>query len=48
MTTLTMKDEKRPDIVQRVYRRELAVVQAAQVIEVSERRCYQVIARHPE
>ncbi len=29
MTTLTMQDEKRLDVIQRVYRSELTVVQAA-------------------
>ena len=45
MTTLTMKDERRLDIIQRVYRNELTVVQAALVMGVSERQCYRVKAR---
>ena len=45
MTTLTMKDEKRLDVIQRVYRSELTVVQAALVMGVSERQCYRVKAR---
>jgi transposase len=45
MTTLTMKDEKRLDVIQRVYRSELTVVQAALVLGVSERQCYRVKAR---
>ena len=45
MTTLTMKDEKRLDIIQRVYRSELTVKQAALVMGVSERQCYRVKAR---
>jgi transposase len=45
MTTLTMQDEKRLDIIQRVYRSELTVVQAALVMGVSERQCYRVKAR---
>jgi transposase len=45
MTTLTMQDEKRLDIIQRVYRRELTVEQAALVMGVSERQCYRVKAR---
>lgn len=45
MTTLTMQDEKRLDIIQRVYRGELTVVQAALVMGVSERQCYRVKAR---
>ncbi len=34
MTTLTMQDEKRLDVIQRVYRGELTVVQAALVMGV--------------
>ena len=45
MTTLTMQDEKRLDVIQRVYRGELTVVQAALVMGVSERQCYRVKAR---
>jgi transposase len=45
MTTLTMQDEKRLDVIQRVYRRELSVVQAAMVLGISERQCYRVKAR---
>ena len=45
MTTLTMKDEKRLDVIQRVYRSELTVVQAAVVMGLSERQCYRVKAR---
>ncbi len=45
MTTLTMRDEKRLDIIQRVLRSELTVVQAARVMGVSERQCYRVKAR---
>lgn len=45
MTTLTMQDEKRLDIIQRVYRSELTMVQAALVMGVSERQCYRVKAR---
>ena len=45
MTTLTMKDEKRLDVIQRVYRSELTVKQAALVMGVSERQCYRVKAR---
>jgi transposase len=45
MTTLTMQDEKRLDVIQRVYRSELTVVQAAVVIGLSERQCYRVKAR---
>lgn len=45
MTTLTMQDEKRLDVIQRVYRGELTVVQAALVMGLSERQCYRVKAR---
>ena len=45
MTTLTMQDEKRLDVIQRVYRSELTVVQAALVMGVSERQCYRIKAR---
>lgn len=45
MTTLTMQDEKRLDVIQRVYRNELTVVQAAVVMGLSERQCYRVKAR---
>ena len=45
MITLTMKDERRLDIIQRMYRSELTVVQAALVMGVSERQCYRVKAR---
>ena len=44
MTTLTMQDEKRLEIIQRVLRRELTVMQAALVMGVSERQCYRVKA----
>jgi hypothetical protein len=37
MTTLTMKDEKRLDVIQRVYRSELTVGQAAPIMGLSER-----------
>ena len=45
MTTLTMQDEKRLDVIQRVYRSELTVEQAAVVMGVSERQCYRIKAR---
>lgn len=45
MTTLTMRDEQRLDVIQRVLRRELTVVQAALVMGVSERQCYRIKAR---
>jgi transposase len=45
MTTLTMRDEKRLEIIHRVYRSELTVVQAAVVLGLSERQCYRIKAR---
>jgi transposase len=45
MTTLTMQDEKRLEIIQRVFRSELTVVQGALVMGVSERQCYRIKAR---
>lgn len=45
MTTLTIQDEKRLDVIQRVYRSELTVVQAALVMGLSERQCYRIKAR---
>jgi transposase len=48
MTTLTMKEEKRLDVVQRVYRNELTMEQAALVLGISERHCYRVKARVSE
>jgi transposase len=45
MITLTMQDEKRLDVIQRVYRGELTVVQAALVMGVSERQGYRIKAR---
>jgi transposase len=45
MTTLTMKDEKRLEIIHRVFRSELTVSQAALVMGLSERQCYRVKAR---
>jgi transposase len=45
MTTLTMKEEKRLKIIQRVFRGELTVEKAAVVLGVSERQCYRVKAR---
>lgn len=48
MTTLTMKEEKRLKIIQRVYRGELTVVEAALILGVSERHCYRVKGRVSE
>jgi Helix-turn-helix domain len=48
MTTLTMKEEKRLKIIQRVFRGELTVVEAGVVIGVSERQCYRIKAKVTE
>ena len=45
MKTLTMKDEKRLDVIQRAYRSELTVGQAAVVLGLSERQYYRVKRR---
>ena len=45
MTTLTMRDEKRLDIMHRVSRSEITVVEAARVLGLSERQCYRIKAR---
>jgi len=45
MTTLTMREEKRLEIMQRVYRGELTVVEAALILGVSERHCYRIKGR---
>jgi transposase len=45
MTNLTMKDEKRLEILQRVFRGELTVVEAALVLGVSDRHCYRIKGR---
>ena len=45
MTTLTKKEEKRLEVIQRVFRGELTVVEAGVVIGVSERQCYRIKAR---
>lgn len=39
MITLTMKEKKRLEVIQRVFRGELTVGQAALVLGVSERQC---------
>jgi transposase len=48
MTTLTMREEKRLEIIQRIYRGELTVVEAALVLGVSERQCYRIKGRVSE
>ena len=48
MTTLTMREEKRLEIIQRVFRGELTVVEGAMVLGVSERQCYRIKGRVTE
>ena len=48
MTTLTMQDEKRLEIIQRVFREELTVREAATILTVSERQCYRIKVRVKE
>ena len=48
MTTLTMREEKRLEIIQRVFRGELTVVEGAMVLGVSERHCYRIKGRVTE
>ena len=45
MTTLTMRDEKRIKIIQRVFRGELTVLRAAVILGISERQCYRIKQR---
>ena len=45
MTTLTMQDEKRIEVIQRVFRGELTVLRAAVVLGISERQCYRIKQR---
>jgi hypothetical protein len=45
MTTPTMQAEKRLKVIQRVFRSELTVMQAALLMGLSERQCYRVKAR---
>jgi len=47
MTTMTMKDEKRIEAIQLVFRGELTVGEAAMILAVSERQCYRIKARWP-
>jgi transposase len=42
MTTLTMKEEKRLEVIQRVFRGELTVEEAAVIVGVSKRQCYRI------
>ncbi len=48
MTTLTMKEEKRIAVIQRVFRGELTMVEAALVLGVSERHSFRIKARMRE
>ena len=45
MTTLTMQDEKRIEAIQRVFRGELTVIEAALILGISERQCYRIKLR---
>src|ERR1700694_396632 len=45
MRTLTMKDEKRLEILQRVFSGELTMGKASLVLGISERQCYRIKAR---
>jgi hypothetical protein len=42
--TLTMKQQKRIEIIERALRNNLTVVEAAMVLGVSERQCYRIKA----
>jgi len=42
--TLTMKEQKRIEIIERALRNDLTVVEAAMVLGVSERQCYRIKA----
>jgi Homeodomain-like domain-containing protein len=45
MTTLTMQDEKRIEVIQRVYRGELTTAKEALLLGISERQCYRIKRR---
>ena len=45
MTTLTMQEQKRIEIIQRVFRGELTVLRAAVILGISERQCYRIKRR---
>jgi transposase-like protein len=45
MTTLTMREEKRIEVIQRVFRGELTIVEAAMIVGVGEQQCYRIKAR---
>jgi hypothetical protein len=46
--TLTMQQQKRIEIIERTLRNDPTVVEAAMVLGVSERQCYQIKARVKE
>lgn len=43
--TLTMKEQKGVEVIQRVFRREITIAEAAMVLGVSERHSYRIKAR---
>ena len=43
--TLTVQQQKRSEIIEKVLRNDLTVVEAAMVLGVSERQCYRIKAR---
>jgi predicted thioesterase len=45
MITLTMKDEKRLEVRQRLFRGEVTVLETSLILGISERQCYRVIER---
>ena len=42
---LTMKEQKRVEVIQRVFRAEMTMAEAALVLGVTERQCYRIKAR---
>ena len=42
MATVTMQDEKRIEIIRRVFRGELTALRAAVILGLSERQCYRI------
>jgi transposase len=48
MTTLTMQDEKRLEVIQRVFREALTVGEAATILGISERQSYRIKGRVKE
>ena len=43
--TLTMQRQKRIEIIERVLRHDLTVIEAAMVLGISDRQCYRIKAR---